>query len=64
MATVFAIQGSPQPTRTALWFVACVDGVVLDQLTGPSARQRMSRTDVRACALSLVRAALMDVEEV
>ena len=64
MATVFAIQGSPQPTRTALWFVACVDGVVMDQLTGPSAQQRMSRTDLRACALSLVRAALMDVEEV
>jgi len=36
--------------------------VVLDQLTGP-AHRRMSRSDLRAVAMTLVRAALADPDE-
>lgn len=35
----------------------CIDGVVLDQLTGPADR-RMSRADLLVVATALVRAAL------
>ena len=60
MATVLATQGSRDPAATALWFVGCIDGVVLDQLTGPADR-RMSRQDLRAFAAILVEAALPSV---
>ena len=57
MASVLATQGSADPAATARWFVGCIDGVVLDQLTGPAER-RMSRQDLRAFAATLVEAAL------
>ncbi|KQT01922.1 TetR/AcrR family transcriptional regulator [Cellulomonas sp. Leaf395] len=57
MAAVLETQGCAEPASTAVWFVGCVDGVVLDQLTGPAER-RMSRADLRVLALTLVRAAL------
>lgn len=57
VAAVLATQGCAEPERTAVWFVGCVDGVVLDQLTGPADR-RMSRADLGALAATLVRAAL------
>ena len=57
MADVLAMQGSSDPAATAVWFVGCIDGVVLDQLTGPPGR-RMSRADLRAFATVLAEAAL------
>lgn len=57
IADVLAAQGCAQPASTALWFVSCIDGVLLDQLTGPG-QGRMSRADLRAFSVALVRAAL------
>ncbi|MBO3085339.1 TetR/AcrR family transcriptional regulator [Cellulomonas fengjieae] len=57
MTTVLATQDCADPATTALWFAGCIDGVVLDQLTGPAER-RMSRADLRVVAMALVRAAL------
>lgn len=62
MAKVLATQGCPRPGPTALWFVACIDGVVVDQLTGTAAH-RMTRADLRRCALALVQAALMQDDD-
>ena len=59
MAAVLKTQDCAQPASTALWFVSCIDGVVLDQLTGPRQLQ-MSRSDLRAFAMALIRAALAD----
>jgi DNA-binding transcriptional regulator YbjK len=59
VAAVLETQNCARPASTAAWFVSCVDGVVLDQLTGP-AQRRMSRSDLRVCARALVQAALTD----
>jgi DNA-binding transcriptional regulator YbjK len=57
VAAVLETQNCARPASTAAWFVGCIDGVVLDQLTGPD-RRRMSRSDLRAFARALVHAAL------
>jgi DNA-binding transcriptional regulator YbjK len=57
IAAMLDAQNCARPASTAVWFVSCIDGVVLDQLTGP-ARRRMSRADLRAFAAALVGAAL------
>lgn len=57
VAAVLRTQGCAEADRTAIWFVGCVDGVVLDQLTGPAER-RMSRADLDVVAVALVEAAL------
>jgi DNA-binding transcriptional regulator YbjK len=57
VAAILEAQSCARPASTAVWFVGCIDGVVMDQLTGPD-RRRMSRADLRACAAALVRAAL------
>ena len=36
MTTVLETQGCADPRGPPLWFVSCIDGVVLDQLTGPA----------------------------
>jgi AcrR family transcriptional regulator len=56
MATVLDTQGCPLPAQTSVWFVGCVDGVVMDQLTGRGAQRPMSRSDLRDFAKFLVRA--------
>ncbi|MEU5788266.1 TetR family transcriptional regulator [Micromonospora purpureochromogenes] len=62
IAAMLQAQNCAQPASTAAWFVSCIDGVVLDQLTGPGQR-RMSRSDLRAFATALVRAALADPDD-
>jgi DNA-binding transcriptional regulator YbjK len=57
VAAILETQHCAQPASTAAWFVSCIDGVVLDQLTGPVQR-RMSRAELRTFAAALVRAAL------
>jgi DNA-binding transcriptional regulator YbjK len=57
VAAVLETQNCARPASTAAWFVGCIDGVVLDQLTEPD-RRRMSRSDLRAFARALVHAAL------
>lgn len=62
VAAVLETQNCSRPASTAAWFVSCIDGVVLDQLTGPT-RCRMSRSDLRAFAAALVRAALTEPDD-
>lgn len=57
MAAMLETQKCADPASTAEWFVSCIDGVVMDQLTRPAER-RMSRADLRAFAVTLVRATL------
>lgn len=58
-AAMLETQNCARPESTALWFTSCIDGVVLDQLTRPGQR-RMSRSDLRAFAMALVHAALLN----
>jgi DNA-binding transcriptional regulator YbjK len=57
LTAVLTTQSCADPNTTATWLASCMDGVVLDQLTGP-AQRRMSRADLRVVSLALVQAAL------
>ncbi|MEU7902858.1 TetR family transcriptional regulator [Actinoplanes sp. NPDC049118] len=58
IAAVLAGLGAPDPARQARLLVACIDGILFDNIAGANASSPMSAADLHAAARDLIGAAL------
>ncbi|MFB9316082.1 TetR/AcrR family transcriptional regulator [Cryptosporangium minutisporangium] len=58
IAAILARLGASDPPRQARWLVACIDGILFDNIAGANANQPLDAADIDAAVRDLVHAVL------